>query len=714
MDKIFEHINFTLPLQNPILIFSIVLFIILFAPLTLNRLKIPHIIGFIFAGIVFGPNGFNILSRDESFKLFGAVGLLYIMFLAGLELDIADFKKNRKKGIFFGMATFLTPLIFGLATSYFLLEYLLNQTAPDGNISWNNNLTTAAYLIMSTILLASMYASHTLLSYPIVGRFGVTKNSVVSTAVGGTMITDTLTLLILAIIAGMTKGEIGSFFWIRLVISTLIFGFIVLYIFPKIAERFFKRYEDSILQYIFVLAMLFLGGFLAELAGLEAIIGAFLAGLSLNRLIPRISPLMNRIGFVGNALFIPFFLIGVGMLIDLRVVFSGFNTLIVSVIMCIVALSGKYLAAVITRKTFKMSKEEGLMIFGLSSSHAAATLAAVTVGYNIIMGYTADGVPIRLFNDDILRGAIATILVTCTVSSFATEKAARKLAVQQDHLDEGMKTEKLVDRILIPVYNPDTLNSLMELAVLLKSPKSKEPLYALSVANDSTTDVDGIAKGKKLLERAASIASATDNTVRMITRYDVNVTSGIIHTIKENYITEVVLGLHHKSSFADSFFGAKTDNLLKATNQMIMVFKSIQPINTIKRVVVAVPAKAEFEVGFVKWYDRVKNMSKQIGATVSFFAHPDTLNQIRVLAQRNKFGVETRFAELEDWDDFLMLTREVGENDLFVVVVSRKTSISYNPAFEKLPGQLSKYFANNSFIVLYPDQFEEQKNEDNI
>jgi Kef-type K+ transport system membrane component KefB len=714
MDKFLEHINFTLPFQNPILIFSIVLFIILFSPLALNRFKIPHIIGFIICGIIFGPNGFNILSRDQSFQLFGQVGLLYIMFLAGLELDITDFKKNKKKGIFFGMTTFMMPMIFGLATSYFILNHLLNVMAPDGNIQWNNNLNIETYLLLATILFASMYASHTLLSYPIVGRFGITKNSAVSTAVGGTMITDTLALLILAVIAGMTKGEVDSSFWMRLIISILAFAFIVIYIFPKIAEQFFKRYDDSILQYIFVLAMLFLGAFLAELTGLEAIIGAFFAGLSLNKLIPRISPLMNRIDFVGNALFIPFFLIGVGMLINLNVVFNGFDTLIVSVVMCAVALSGKYLAAIITRKTFKMSKDEGLMIFGLSNSQAAATLAVVMVGYNIIVGHTANGTPIRFFNDDILSGAIVTILVTCTIASFATEKAARKLAVQQDRLDEDMTTEKLADRILIPVYNPETLNSLMELAVLLKAKKSKEPLYTLSVANDATANADSIAKGKKLLEKAASIAAATDNTVRMITRYDINVTSGIIHTIKENYITEVVMGLHHKSSFADSFFGAKTDNLLRATNQMILISKSIQPISTIKRVIIAVPEKAEFEVGFVKWYDRVKNLCKQIGATASFFAHPDTLKQIRVLAQRNKFGVETRFEEFDDWDDFLMLTREVGINDLFVIVVSRKTSISYNPAFEKLPGQLSKYFANNSFIVLYPDQFAEQRNEDDI
>jgi Kef-type K+ transport system membrane component KefB len=714
MDKIFEHLDFSLPLTNPILIFSLVLFIILFAPLILDRFKIPHIIGLIIAGIAFGPNGLNILSRDESFILFGSVGLLYIMFLAGLEMDLTDFKKNRKKGIFFGIITFLIPMILGIVTGYFLLNYILSQTVPSGNIIWNQNINTSTYLILSSVLLASMYASHTLLSYPIVGRFGVTKNSSVSITIGGTMITTTLALLVLAVISGITKGEYDNMFWVKLGVSFVIFGFIVLYLFPKIAERFFKRYEDSILQYIFVLGMVFLGGFFAELAGLEAIIGAFLAGLALNKLIPRISPLMNRLDFVGNALFIPFFLIGVGMLIDLKVIFNGFDTLIVSVIMCIVATFSKYLAAVLTRKTFKMTKDEGLMIFGLSNSQAAATLAAVMIGYEIIVGHTPDGIPIRLFNDNILNGTIVMILVTCTIASFATEKAARKMAVLQDRLDEEMSEDKLVDRILIPVYNPETLNSLMELAVLLKAPKSKEPLYALNVTNDSIAHMNGLARGKKLLEKAARIAAATDNSVRMITRYDVNVTSGIIHTMKENAITEVVIGLHHKAHFADSFFGAKTDNLLKATNQMILVSKSIQPINTIKRLVVAVPAKAEFEVGFVKWYDRVKNLSKQIGATTSFFAHPDTLKQLRILAQRNKFGVETTFEELEDWEDFLILTREVDMDDLFVVVVSRKTSISYNPAFEKLSSQLSKYFADNSFIVLYPDQFEEQHNEDDI
>lgn len=706
LDEFFANVDLGLPLSNPILIFSLVLFVILFAPMLLDRFRIPHIIGLIISGILLGENGFNILSRDQSFELFGAVGLLYIMFLAGLEIDLTDFKKNKEKSIFFGLMTFIVPMVIGVVSGYFLLKNIPSQSGnPELALSAMSN---RKYIILSAVLLASMYASHTLLSYPIVSRFGVTKNRVVSVSIGGTMITTVLALLIFAVIIGFTKGDINSAFWVRLFVSVLIFGLVIAIVFPKIAESFFKHYDDSILQYIFVLAMVFLGGFLAQLAGLEPIIGAFGVGLTLNRFIPRISPLMNRLDFVGNALFIPYFLIGVGMLIDLRVVFSGFTTLIVAVVMCVVATLSKYIAAVLTRRTFGFSKDEGLLIFGLSNAQAAATLAVVTIGYKTVIFNSSTGEFIRFFSDDLLNGTIIMILVTCTISSIATERAARSLAVQQNHIDENLKEGKLVDRILITLYNPETLNSLMDLAVILKEKRSKEPLYALNVASDSSVN-SSVDKGKKLLEKAAKIASATDNTVRMIMRYDVNVTSGIIHTIKENNITEVVMGLHHKAHFADSFFGAKTDNLLKATNQMILIYKSIQPINTIKRLVVVVPEKAEFEVGFVKWYDRIKNVCKQIGATTVFFAPQPTLKQIHILAQRNKFGVETSFEVLDDWDDFLILTRELRNNDLFVVLSSRKGAISYNPAFEKLPMHLSKYFADNSFVVLYPEQFEESK-----
>lgn len=705
LDKLFSH----LPVTDPILIFALVLFVILVAPLILDKLKIPHIIGLILAGVILGENGFGVLKRDVSFELFGTVGLLYIMFLAGLQMDLADFKKNSKKSIFFGLTTFYVPMVLGSVSSFFLLKFIFARTIPEfqtfGSFSFD------VYLVLASLLIASMYASHTLISYPIVGRFGVTKNSAVNISLGGTMIATTLSLIILAFIVAMCKDEVNASFWLKFIISVVVFALIMVFVYPRVADRFFKRHEDSILQYIFVLAMVFLGGFLAKMASLEPIIGAFMVGLTLNRYIPRISPLMNRLDFVGNAIFIPFFLIGVGMLIDVSSVFSSFNSLIVAAVMSIVATFSKFIAAVITQKNFRMSKEEGLMIFGLSNAQAAATLAAVMIGHSIQIGVTPSGVPVYLLGDEILNGTIVMILVTCTISSFATEKAARKLVIQQDQLEEKLSDEKLADRILIPLYNPDTLNSLMELSILLKVDKSREPLYALTIANKNAAHLTSEEKAKKLLERAAKIASATDNSVRMMTRFDVNVTSGIVETIKENHITEVVMGLHHKSNFTDSFLGDKTDNLLKATNQMTLIYHSVQPVSTIKRIVVAVPPRAEFEVGFVKWYDRVKNIAKQIGAHVLFYAHKETLDQIQILAQRKKFGVQTQFKELDDWEDFLVLTGEVDENDLFVVISSRKTAMSYNPLFEKLPNYLSKYFNKNSYILLYPDQFDEENPE---
>lgn len=690
------------------MIFSLVLFVILITPLVLDKIRIPHIIGLIASGVILGENGLGVLKRDVSFELFGAVGVLYIMFLAGLQIDLSDFKKNMKKSVFFGLLTFLIPMVLGYFSSYYLLDHLFAKLYPESTISvMSKGFSLSGYITLASLMIASMYASHTLIAYPIVGRYGVTKNSSVNITIGGTMITTTLALLILAIIVALCNGDMGNKYWIRFAISIVIFGIIIGFVYPKIADRFFKHHDDSILQYIFVLAMVFLGGYMAKLADLEPIIGAFLVGLAFNRRIPKISPLMNRLDFVGNALFIPFFLIGVGMLIDLRHVFTSLDTLIVALVMSAVASLSKYIAAITTQKTFRMTKEEGLMIFGLSNAQAAATLAAVMIGYNIIIGETTTGESIRLLNDDVLNGTIVMILVTCTISSFATEKAAKKLVRLEDQLEEKMTEEKLVDRILVPLYNPDTLRSLMELAILLKVDKSKEPLYALTIANKNAAHLTSEEKAKKLLEKAAKIASATDNSVRMLTRYDVNVTSGIIQTIRENQITEVVIGLHHKSNFTDSFLGDKTDNLLKATNQMTLIYHCIQPVSTIKRLVIAVPPKAEFEVGFVKWYDRMKNICKQIGAKACFYAHSETLEQIRTLAKRNKFGVETEFCELDDWEDFLVLTRVVTSNDLFVVVSSRKTAISYDPLFDKLPNHLSKYFAKNSYIILYPDQFDE-------
>ena len=666
MKEVLDFVNFDfhLPVTDPTWIFFLVLVIILFAPIVLERLRIPHIIGMILAGVVIGEHGFNILARDSSFELFGKVGLYYIMFLAGLEMNMEDFKSIRVKATVLGLLAFIFPLGIGIWTNLHLLDY---------------SLTTS-------VLLASMYASHTLIAYPIVIRYGINR------AVGGTAVTDTLTLLVLAVIGGMYKGETSDMFWIWLVLKVVVLSVVIMYAFPRIGRWFFRRYSDNVVQYIFVMAMVFLGAGLMEFVGMEGILGAFLAGLVLNRLIPHVSPLMSHLEFVGNALFIPYFLIGVGMLIDVNVLFGHIDSLKVAVVMIIVALLGKWIASWLTQKIYKMRSLERELMFGLSNAQAA-----VLVGYNIIL---PDGE--RLLNEDVLNGTILLILVTCVVSSFITEHAAKRIAMDDAEVD-GEKTQEK-ETFLIPVSNPETLESLMSLAMVARDEKQLDNLVALSVVNDNNDSVKQEMRGKRNLERAAQITAATNVRLKTVSRFDLNITTGILHTAKEYNATNIIIGLHCKMSIVDSFFGKLTENLLKNTYLQVMVARFLMPVNTLRRIIVAVPPKAEFEHGFIKWITHMCRMSSQLGCRVHFYAHPQTLGYIRGYIQKKHKDTRAAYSELEDWDDLLILTGQVNYDHLLVIISARRGSISYDSAFERLPMQISKYFNNNSIMLLYPEQ----------
>ena len=674
MKEVLDFVNFDfhLPVTDPTWIFFLVLVVILFAPIVLERLRIPHIIGMILAGVVIGEHGFNILARDSSFELFGKVGLYYIMFLAGLEMNMEDFKSIRVKATVLGLLAFIFPLGIGIWTNLHLLGYSL----------------------ATSVLLASMYA---LIAYPIVIRYGINRQRAVSIAVGGTAVTDTLTLLVLAVVGGMYKGETSEMFWIWLVLKVVVLSVVIMYAFPRIGRWFFRRYSDNVVQYIFVMAMVFLGAGLMEFVGMEGILGAFLAGLVLNRLIPHVSPLMSHLEFVGNALFIPYFLIGVGMLIDVNVLFGHIDSVKVAVVMIIVALLGKWIASWLTQKIYKMRALERELMFGLSNAQAAATLAAVLVGYNIILPNGE-----RLLNEDVLNGTILLILVTCVVSSFITEHAAKRIAMDDAEVSDEKAQEK--EKFLIPVANPETLESLMSLAMVVRDEKQPDNLVALNVINDNNGSVKQEMRGKRSLERAAQIAASTSVRLKTVSRFDLNITTGILHTAKEYEATNIIIGLHCKMSIVDSFFGNLTENLLKNTYLQVMVARFLIPVNTLRRIIVAVPPKAEFEHGFMKWITHMCRMSSRLGCRVHFYAHPQTLGYIRGYIQKKHKDTRVAYSELEDWDDLLLLTGQVNYDHLLVIISARRGSISYDSAFERLPMQISKYFNNNSIMLLYPEQ----------
>lgn len=537
-----------------------------------------------------------------------------------------------------------------------------------------------------------MYASHTLIAYPIISRYGISRSRAVPITIAGTIFTVLGALIILAVISGMVRGDLTEFFWLRLSVNITIYSIAILYIYPRLTRWFFKTYNDNVTQFIFILALVFLASYMAQVIGLEAILGAFFAGIVLNRFIPNVSPLMNRLEFVGNALFIPYFLIGVGMLIDLRVIFKSTETIIVAVNMSVVATICKWLAAWLTQKTCHMTKSDRQLIFGLSNAQAAATLAAVIIGHDI-----------GLFNEEILNGTIVMILVTCIISTLVTEKAARRIVIEiQNNEPASYKSPIQNEQILIPVANPDTIENLINLALLLKSPQKKSALYALHVTDD---DKKSNFLSQAVLEYAGKVASSADTKLIPIARYDMNITSGIIHTMKEKNITEVVLGLHHKANIVDTFFGAKIESLLKSTNKMILISKCVNPINTVTRIVIAVPRKAEYETGFARWIDRVANMAKQIGCRAIFYAYAETIPYLKARLRAGRYNIRNEFEILESWDDILLLANVVLDDDLFIVVSARPTSVSFNSEADNIPSFLSKYFANNNLIVLYPEQF---------
>ena len=671
-------IDFTLPLADPVLKFLLILLIILAAPLLLNKLRIPHLLGLIIAGAIIGPHGFNLVLRDSSIILSGTAGLLYIMFLAGLEIDMADFKRNSTKSLAFGMYTFLIPMILGTVVGIWVLRFN----------------------VLTSVLLASMFASHTLIAYPIISKLGISKNKAVSITVGGTMITDTLALLVLTIIVGMATGQVNDMFWIRLGVSILIFALIVLFGFPFIGRWFFKHVHDNISQYIFVLVMVFLGSFLAQVAGMEAIIGAFLSGLALNRLIPQSSPLMNRVEFVGNAIFIPFFLLGVGMLIDYRTFFTSFETIKVGLIMIIVATAAKYIAAWMTQKTFHLSTDQRSVIFGLSNAQAAATLAAVMVGYNVITGTDANGEPIRLLNESVLNGTILMILVTCTIASFAAQKGAHNIAAQD--ISDKEENKKESEHILIPVSNEETVEELVNLSLAIKSPQNKNGLFALKVIDNHHSDEKALKQSRMVLQTAVNTAAATDTRMKDLLRYDLSVSNAIASVVKKREIIDLVVGLHKEKDIPAAFLGHIVESVLAESSVSTFIYKPAQPISTVRRHLIIIPELAEKEIGFNQIIFRLRNVTQNTGAATVFYGSEATLNALKKLLAK-KSG-EASYIEFNDWDDFLIVFRDIKPDDTMWIILSRKEGLSYAPAMARIPKYLNKYFQANSFVLAYPVQ----------
>jgi len=657
------------PFHSSVLIFAVILFIILLAPILLRSLKIPGIIGLILSGLVIGPHGLGWIEKNAAVDLFSTIGLLYIMFLAGLELDLKEFKTNKHKSLIFGFYTFVIPMAIGFPVCRYLIELDFN----------------------ASLLVASMFSTHTLVTYPIVSRMGISRHEAVAITVGGTMLTDTAVLVLFAVIVGSVKGEINLHFWVNFAISVVLFLMVVFLFIPILTSWFFKKLEgEKRSHFIFVLSMVFFAAFLSEVAGLEPIIGAFAAGIAMNRFVPRTSSLMNRLEFVGNAIFIPFFLISVGMLINLSVIGNGTYAWIIAGTLTVVAIIGKYLAAAITSITFRFPANWRRLIFGMSSSHAAATLAVIMVGFR--MG---------IVDENVLNGTIVLILVTCLVASFITENAAKRILIEEDKFAGQMVGVQAEQKILVPISNPNTMERLIDLAIAIKLPKNRFPIVSLSVVDDDHTAQSKLIEARKMLEQAIIHAAAIDQKVEIITTIDQKITAGIKRVAKEIFASEIIIGFAMKNQFSEMLFGNNVKYIVENTDLAVWVASIHSNLIHYKKLVVICPRFADREYGFQNWMSRVLRMGKSLELPIHFLSTPQTYQHVVDFHRQQRTSVKISHTEFTDWEEFQELGQLLSPSDLILIPLPRSGGVSYKLSQESIPRLMAKQFEHFSFILIY-------------
>lgn len=657
---------------NPTWIVLIVLGLILFTPMVLERLKIPSIVGLIVAGMLVGPHGVYLLSRDASFEIFGKVGIYYIMFLASLGMNLTDVQRYRWGALAFGTISFALPMGLG---------FLVNR--------WGLGLSLPA-----AILVAAMYSGHTLLTYPLVMRWGLARHRSVGMAVGGTILTNVLTLVVLAVAVGMYKPDGGEFnIWYLLgrVVLVTVGLFLVM---PWVARWFFRRFDEGVVQYVFVLVLVFLGAGLMEWAGMEGILGAFLVGLVLNREIPAVGPLMQRIVFVGNALFIPYFLIGVGMIINLHTLLSGWNIAAMALAMILIGTAGKLLAAQLVGRALQFSAIERSMVGGLSTARAASALAIAMVGYEIIL---PDGS--HLLNEDVVGAAMMLILGSCIIASALTERAARRLMLSGATLSASAEREEK-DSLVVALANPRMVIPMTNMALMLRSASATSQLTAVSVVLSDDAEERAIAQ--QGLDYAAKMAATVGVRMQTHCRRSVNAVTGIVHTAGEHEATDILIGLHQKKSISATFFGKFATDLFDAASQQIMVYRPLVPIHSLRRMHIVVPRRGEYDPGFRHWAARLATLSVQLSCRISAYGAPETMQALRQIWESSKQKPEVEYHDFTSWDDLLPLASRLRSDHLAVFISARRGMPSHHRYLDQLPMQLERYFSMRSWMIVVP------------
>lgn len=659
----------TLPFTDPVLIVATATLVFLLVPLLFERLRIPGIIGLIVAGAAIGPHGAGLLARSSTIVLLGTVGLLYLMLLVGLELDLHQFARHRGRSIGFGALSFLLPAALGIGTAAAL-----------------------GYALPSALLIGSVFASHTLLAYPIASRLGIVRNGAVTAALGGTILAEVLALLVLAIVARSRGGALDLAFWLELALPFAVYVGVVLWGLPRLGRWFFRNVGgEGGTEFIFVLAALFTVSYAAHFGGVEPIIGALLAGLALNRLIPAQGALMSRIHFAGNTLFIPFFLLSVGMLVDVRALGGG-RALGIAVALTVGVVAGKWIAAKAAERVFGWTAAEGWTVFGLTVPHAAGTLAIVLVGFDI-----------GLLDQTEVNGVVLMILVTCLAGPWAVQRYGRRVALAEESrpYDAGAAPR----RIVVSLSKPATADPLMDLAFALRGEGTSEAVHPLMVVPGEGDDAAAeVAEAERVLAHAVVHAAAAEVPVVPLTRVDANVATGIARGVAETRGSLVIVGWPVRRGGGRALFGGVLEQLLQSTRQAVVAARLTHPLNTTRRVTAVLPPAAERHPGFSEALRTVNLVAQGAGASLAMVTLGGEPERLKALHAAVKPAVPAAWERVEGWGELLeRLGGALKADDLLALVSTRRGTLAWHPRLARLPEQLAA-LAPGSLLAIFPPE----------
>jgi Kef-type K+ transport system membrane component KefB len=532
------------PLTEAGWVFALLFALVLIVPVVSSRLRLPMVVGFVLTGMLIGPGVTGLLEREGGVELLGTAGLLYLMFIAGLELDLDEFIAHRQASLAFGVSSFLAPMAIGTVAMLAL-----------------------GFDPLAAVLLSSCWASHTLVAYPEYQRYGTARNRAVSVTVGATILTDTAALLVLAVVAGIHRGEIGPAFWLTLIPSIIALLAFTLWVLPVLGRRFFSGLgQDTSIRFVFVIAVVFAVAGFAELAGIEGIVGAFLAGLAMNRLVPHGSPLMERLEFFGDQFMIPLFLLSVGLLIDPRILLDP-QALLIGAAFIVVAVVAKLVAAVGTGKLFGYDGPEIGSMFALSSAQAAATLAAILVGVNI-----------GLIDERTLNAVIAVIAFTCLLSSWLGSRYARQLPAPPARSEVGAA-------VVVPVARPESTRALVQLAAAMARPDSGR-VVPVTVAT-GPTDQETLQRVTDAKDEATSMALSHGVEANGVVRIDATPDVGISHTVIEQQASLMVVGWKGATTRRSALFGDILDSIVAHVDVPTIIGRLAD--EPFERIVLAIP-----------------------------------------------------------------------------------------------------------------------------